>query len=78
MWLYLDEENTSRAGELIADWSCFSTVGFQQGWHCRGLAVSERAMLLVTGTQVWRSADPPQLSQYSEAARNGLRHLWPH
>jgi len=29
-------------------------AGFWQGWHCRGPAMSGQAMLLVTGTRVWR------------------------
>jgi len=83
MWSYLNEENTSRAVEFITDWSRRSanTAGFQKEWHCRGPAVTEQAILLVAGTRIWRQTGGRsawQLSQYDEAARNGLRHMRPH
>ena len=31
-----------------------NTAGFQKEWHCRGPAVTEQAILLVTGTRIWR------------------------
>jgi len=31
-----------------------NTAGFQKEWHCRGLAVTEQAILLVTGTRIWK------------------------
>jgi len=48
MWSYLDEENTSRAAEFITDWSRYCRI--PAGWNCHSPAVSERAMVLMTGT----------------------------
>jgi len=31
-----------------------NTAGFQKEWHCRGPAVTEQAILLVTGTRIWK------------------------
>ena len=79
MWSYLDEENTSRAAEFITDWSRFSkccgipeTVALP--WSSRD-RTSDTASDWNTDLETDR-----QLSQYGEAARNGLRHVmpWPH
>ena len=69
MWSYLGEETEAASA---------NTAGFREEWRCRGPVVTERAILIVNGTSVQsvhRPADAPQLSQYSETARNGLCHM---
>jgi len=47
-----------------------NTAGFQKERHCRGTAVTEQAILLVTGTRIWK-----QTGGRSAAVANGLRYM---
>jgi len=54
MWLYLDEENTSRAAEFITDVVARAgTVGCRGVIHYRNPAVSGQAMTPTTGERIW-------------------------